>query len=132
MHTQLEVFFQTNFHLGMKFCKFHPGIKLSCKQDFFHSWTIFIPACDFISVTCKHTLSVLPYFELVKFAEALAIFYGIPIFAILINLDSLFQKLTLDLIYSYGQCISFLFYIGFTKLCNSNTCVKLDGIKNKL
>ena len=55
-HTQLEVFFQTEFHPGMKFHTFRPGMKFMCKHNFFHSEMSFIPGCDFISVTCKHTL----------------------------------------------------------------------------
>ena len=35
-HTQLEVFFQTKFHPGMKFCSRYPWNKFTCKQVFFH------------------------------------------------------------------------------------------------
>ena len=57
-HTQWEVFFQIKFHPQMKFYSFHPGMKLTCKQNFFHPRTSFILGWDFISVTCKRTLSV--------------------------------------------------------------------------
>ena len=46
-YTKWEVFFQIKFHLGMK---------LTCKQKFFHPGTNFIPGWDFMSVTCKRTL----------------------------------------------------------------------------
>ena len=32
----MEGFFQIKFHRGMKFYSFHPGMKLTCKQKFFH------------------------------------------------------------------------------------------------
>ena len=35
-HTQWKVFFQIKFHPGMKFYSFHPRMKLTCKQKFFH------------------------------------------------------------------------------------------------
>ena len=56
-HTQWEVFFQIKFHLGMKFYLFHPGMKLTCKQKFFHPRTSFIPGWDLVLVTWKGTLS---------------------------------------------------------------------------
>ena len=56
-HTQWEVFFQINFHPAMKFYSFHPEMKLTCKQNFFHPRISFIPGWDFISITCKRTLS---------------------------------------------------------------------------
>ena len=56
-HTQREVFFQIKFHPGMKFYSFHPEMKLTCRQKFFHPGTTsFIPGWDFFSVTCKCTL----------------------------------------------------------------------------
>ena len=55
-YTQWEVFFQIKFHSGMKFYSFHPRMKLTCKQKFFHPRTSFIPGWDFISVSCKRTL----------------------------------------------------------------------------
>ena len=60
-HTQWEVFFQIKFHLGMKFYSFHPGMKLTCKQTFFHPGTSFIRGWDFILVTCKRTLRFCRY-----------------------------------------------------------------------
>ena len=42
-HPQWEVFFQIKFHSGMKFYSFHPRMKLTCKQTFFHLGTSFIP-----------------------------------------------------------------------------------------
>lgn len=51
-HTQLEVFFQTKFHPGMKFCSLYPWNKFTCKQVFF------IPGRSFISVTYKKTLEL--------------------------------------------------------------------------
>ena len=44
-------FFQTKFHLRIKFYSFHPGKKFKCIQDFL------ILGWDFISVRCKHTLN---------------------------------------------------------------------------
>ena len=41
-HTKWEVFFQIKFHPGMKLCSFHTGMKLTCKQKFFHSGMSFI------------------------------------------------------------------------------------------
>ena len=43
----------------MKFYSFHPGMKLTCKQKFFHPEASFILGWDFISVTCKRTLILL-------------------------------------------------------------------------
>ena len=37
--------------------KFRPGMKFTCKQKFFHTGTSFIPESDFVSVTCKRTLT---------------------------------------------------------------------------
>ena len=51
-HTQLEVFFQTKFHPGMKFCSLYPWNRFTCKQVFF------IPGRSFISVTYKKTLEL--------------------------------------------------------------------------
>ena len=45
-HTQWEVFFQIKYHPGMKFCSFHPGMKLTCKQKFFYPGTGFIRDVD--------------------------------------------------------------------------------------
>ena len=36
-------FFQMKFLPGMKFYSFHPGMKLTCKQKFFHTGTNFTP-----------------------------------------------------------------------------------------
>ena len=55
-HTQYELFFQIKFHPAMKFYSFHPGMKLTCKKNFFHPGTSFIPGLDFISITCKRSL----------------------------------------------------------------------------
>ena len=55
-HIQWEDFFQIEFHPRMKFYSFHPGMKLMCKQKFFHYGTSFIPGRDFISIICKRTL----------------------------------------------------------------------------
>ena len=41
-HTQGEIFFQIKFHTGIKFYSFHLGMKLMCKQKFFHPGTSFI------------------------------------------------------------------------------------------
>ena len=49
-------FLSIKFHPGMKFYSFHRGMKLTCKQKFFHPGTSFIPGWDFISVSCKRTL----------------------------------------------------------------------------
>ena len=49
--------FSFKLHPGMKFYSFHPGMKFTCKQKFFHPGTSFIPGWDFISVTCRRTLS---------------------------------------------------------------------------
>ena len=40
----------------MKFYWFHPGMKFTCKQNFFSFRDEFHPGMRFISVTCKHTL----------------------------------------------------------------------------
>ena len=39
----LHVFFQIKFYPRMKFYSFHLGMKLTCKQKFFHPGTSFIP-----------------------------------------------------------------------------------------
>ena len=41
----------------MKFYSFHPGMKLTCKQKFFHPGRSFIPGWDSVLVTCKRTLN---------------------------------------------------------------------------
>ena len=55
-HTQWEVFCRIKFHPRRKFYSFHPGMKFTCKQKFFHPGTSFIRGWDFISVTGKRTL----------------------------------------------------------------------------
>ena len=54
-HTQWKVFFQIKLHPGMKFYSLDPGMKLACKQKFFHPGKSFISGWDFVSVTCKRT-----------------------------------------------------------------------------
>ena len=40
-HTRQEVFFQSKFQPGIKFYTFQPGMKFTCKQNFFHPGMIF-------------------------------------------------------------------------------------------
>ena len=54
-HTQWEVFFQIKFYIRMKFYLFHRGMKLTCKQKFFHPGRVSFGD----KVSCKPTLSVL-------------------------------------------------------------------------
>ena len=96
-HTQWEVFFQIKFHPGMKFYSFHSGMKLTCKQKFFHPWTSFIPGWDFVSVTCKRTLRLL--FTVIPFSLSLS-YYGIMLDKI--NLFVWFLQDVVRLIISRG------------------------------